>query len=55
VDRLGTIPVDPLISQLGDGGMPLLLARPASVAAIAFRDIARKVRKRLGERHAEKP
>ena len=52
VDRLGSIPVDPLISQMGDGGTPLLLARPASLAATAFRDIARRVRERLGERHA---
>ena len=51
VDRLGTTPVDPLISQMGDGGLPLLLARPASVATTAFRDIARQVRERLGERH----
>lgn len=42
------IPMDPLISQAGDGGVPLLLAQPASAAATAFRDIARQVKEQLG-------
>src|SRR5438105_2619486 len=47
VERLAQIPMDPTISEAGDVGRPLLISHPDSVAAVAFRELALKVKARL--------
>lgn len=47
VDRLGDIPLDPAISEAGDTGRPLLVSKPDSAQAHAFRRIATELRRRL--------
>jgi ATP-binding protein involved in chromosome partitioning len=47
VERLAQIPMDPAISEAGDAGRPLMIAYPSSGAAVAFRELARKVGDRL--------
>jgi ATP-binding protein involved in chromosome partitioning len=46
VDKLGEIPLDPRIGEGGDTGQPLLLTRPDSAAASAFREVARRLKAR---------
>jgi ATP-binding protein involved in chromosome partitioning len=40
VERLAEIPLDPEVAQTGDAGVPLLVSRPASAQAEAFRALA---------------
>ncbi len=47
VDLLGTVPLDPSISEAGDTGRPLLLAYPQSPQATAFREIAQRLVEKL--------
>ena len=47
VEKLGAIPLDPLVSQSGDGARPLLIAHPRSAQAEAFRQIAQKLAAKL--------
>jgi ATP-binding protein involved in chromosome partitioning len=43
VDRLGVVPLDPLISEGGDHGKAVLLSRPESAPAAEFRTIAARI------------
>ena len=43
VDRLGVVPLDPLISEGGDRGKAVLLSRPESAPATEFRAIAARI------------
>jgi len=47
IEKLGAIPLDPLVSQSGDGARPLLIAHPRSPQADAFRQIARQLQAKL--------
>jgi ATP-binding protein involved in chromosome partitioning len=47
VDKLGDVPLDPLVSQAGDTGRPLLVTHPDSPQADAFRHIARRLAEKL--------
>lgn len=49
VEKLGEIPIDPVVSQAGDTGRPLLVAHPQSPQSRAFRDIATRLRDRLSD------
>jgi ATP-binding protein involved in chromosome partitioning len=55
VECLGTIPLDPAISQAGDHGVPAMVAHSGSEQAAAFRAIAAAVRGQLeaGEQDGE--
>lgn len=44
VPFLGEIPLLPVIRELADAGTPIVLARPDSAEAKAYRDIARQVK-----------
>jgi ATP-binding protein involved in chromosome partitioning len=54
VPFLGEIPVDPAIRAGGDAGSPVVLDRPESAAAEAFREITEKVAARLSVLAVEK-
>ena len=43
VPFLGAIPMDPAISERADAGVPIVVAAPKSVGAVAFRDVASRV------------
>lgn len=43
IEKLGEIPIDPLVSRSGDTGQPLVVAHPGSLQAQAFRDIAARL------------
>lgn len=43
VDKLGEIPLDPVVGADGDSGKPLLIAHPDSPPAAAFREVARRL------------
>ena len=43
VPFLGSVPIDPLVTESGDLGSPVVMAHPDSEVAGAFRDIAAKV------------
>jgi ATP-binding protein involved in chromosome partitioning len=47
MDKLGAVPLDADVSEAGDTGQPLLVSRPESAGAMAFRAIARELVKRL--------
>jgi ATP-binding protein involved in chromosome partitioning len=47
VDKLGEIPLDPMLSKAGDRGHPLLIAAPQSYQAVAFRHLARRLKDKL--------
>lgn len=47
VDRLGAIPVDPAISAAAESGTPLVVREPNGPAAVAYRDIAALVTRKL--------
>jgi len=47
VDKLGEIPLDPMVSKAGDKGHPLLIAAPQSCQAAAFRHVARQLKDKL--------
>lgn len=47
VEKLGAIPLDPLVSQSGDRARPLLIAHPQSAQAAAFRQIAQHLAAKL--------
>ena len=47
VEKLGTVPLDPAVSQAGDRGCPVLVAHTDSPQATAFRQIAPRVVEKL--------
>lgn len=47
ISKLGSIPLDPEISRLGDRGSPVMVAEPESPQAAAFREIAAKLEELL--------
>jgi ATP-binding protein involved in chromosome partitioning len=49
VKKLGQIPLDPEVSELGDKGHPVLVAKPDSVYANAFRQAALRLAMELGD------
>ena len=52
VPKLGSIPLDPVVASAGDRGRPVLVDRPESPQAVAFRRITESVVEALGERPA---
>jgi ATP-binding protein involved in chromosome partitioning len=48
VPLLGQLPLDPDTRKGGDEGTPIMVRRPDSAQAVAFREIARRVIERLG-------
>ncbi len=40
VERLGAIPLDPVVAHSGDAGLPVVVAEPAGIHAKAFADLA---------------
>jgi ATP-binding protein involved in chromosome partitioning len=47
VEKLGAIPLDPLLSETGDRGRPLLVAAPQAPQAVAFRQVAQRLTEKL--------
>jgi ATP-binding protein involved in chromosome partitioning len=47
VQRLAQIPLDPLVSLAGDTGRPVMIAKTTSSAALAFEELARKLKSEL--------
>ncbi|MGY0619789.1 iron-sulfur cluster carrier protein ApbC [Lysobacter sp. A378] len=50
VPLLGSLPLERLIREQGDAGVPVVLAQPDSAAAKAYRDAARQIAVRLAMR-----
>ncbi len=46
-DFLGKVPLDPAIRESGDSGVPIVTGRPDSTAAGVFREIARRIIKKV--------
>jgi ATP-binding protein involved in chromosome partitioning len=55
VDLLAQIPLQPDVVEAGDGGRPTVVARPQSPVAVAFRELAGVVARRLSLLQAEAP
>jgi ATP-binding protein involved in chromosome partitioning len=55
VDLLAQIPLQPDVVEAGDGGRPTVVARPQSPVAVAFRELAGAVARRLSLLQAEAP
>lgn len=53
VPRLAELPLDPVVSEAGDIGRPVVVAAPEGVAAARFLALAEKVEGRLGLGHGE--
>lgn len=54
VKFLGGVPLDPEGQMLADGGLPLVMGRPESVAAAVFSDLAVEVSKAIGRERASR-
>src|SRR3954469_20908506 len=52
VPFLGEVPIDPRVVVGGDNGMPIVVSQPESVAAVAFREIARQIVEQVESGHA---
>ena len=52
---LGSLPLEIAIREQGDAGVPIVVAKPESAAAAAYRDTARRMLEALGERPRAKP
>ena len=50
--RLGRVPLDPTVCDGGENGKPIVLSRPDSAPAKAFRETARKVAAQVSIRNA---
>jgi len=48
VPFLGSVPIDPIVTESGDLGSPVVMSHPESEVASAFRDIAAKVLESFG-------
>ena len=48
VPFLGEIPIDPKVVVGGDTGEPIVASDPTSVAAAAFRELARQIVESIG-------
>ncbi|HEY1365620.1 MAG TPA: P-loop NTPase [Gaiellaceae bacterium] len=48
VERLGAIPLDPMLARAGDAGRPLVATAPDSASAAAFRALAAAVAEAVG-------
>jgi len=55
IPLLGQLPLDPDTRKGGDEGAPIIVRRPDSLQAAAFRDIARRVIERLGATASLRP
>jgi len=55
VEFLGEVPIDPRVVEGGDKGRPILLDAPDAPAAVAFREIAGRVARRLAVLSTSKP
>ena len=55
VPLLGSVPLQPGLAELADGGRPIMLAAPDSPAAAALRSAADRVREELGGRSVALP
>ena len=55
VPLLGSVPLQPGLAELADGGKPIMLAAPDSPAAAALRSAADRVREELGGRSVALP
>jgi ATP-binding protein involved in chromosome partitioning len=47
VDFLGEVPIDPRVAEGGDAGRPIVLHAPESPVAIAFRELAGTIARKL--------
>jgi ATP-binding protein involved in chromosome partitioning len=47
IEKLGAVPLDPMVSAAGDTGQPLMVAHPRSAQADAFRQVARRLAEKL--------
>ncbi len=43
VPLLGQIPIEPIITESGDAGVPVVISHPDSASAKAFREVARRI------------
>ena len=55
VELLGQIPLEDIVREGGDTGAPVVMASPASLTGIAFRQAAERVAMRLAKDAAKKP
>jgi ATP-binding protein involved in chromosome partitioning len=55
VDLLGSIPLQPRLAELADGGRPILVAEPDSAAAGQLQDIADQLQRKTAGRSASLP
>lgn len=53
VPFLGEVPIELAVRETGDAGCPVVVSRPDTPAARAFRDVARKVAARISVLHAD--
>lgn len=53
VPFLGEVPIELAVRETGDAGCPVVVSRPDTPAARAFREVARKVAARISVLHAE--
>ena len=55
VPLLGQIPIEPVVREGGDTGVPVVVGHPESATAEAFRHLAERVASRLALDAAAKP
>ena len=55
VDLLGSIPLQPRLAELADGGRPILVAEPESAAAAELQSVADQLQRRTAGRSAALP
>jgi ATP-binding protein involved in chromosome partitioning len=55
VPFLGEVPIDPVVRAGGDSGQPVVIAEPASPAAVAIRDIAALVAAAISVQNVQNP
>ena len=55
VDFLGEVPIDPRVAIDGDAGKPIVVSQPDSPSAVAFRDIAGTVARKVAKLAIQTP
>ncbi|MBK7951220.1 MAG: Mrp/NBP35 family ATP-binding protein [Deltaproteobacteria bacterium] len=55
VEFLGEVPIDPRVATDGDVGRPIVVSEPDSPSAVAFRDIAGKIARKVARLAIESP
>ena len=55
VPLLGSIPLQPGLAELADGGQPILDAEPESPAAVALRAVSEELRRKTAGRSTALP